>query len=65
MCYRRSVVWTVLVHPDADIELSNVPAREKVAIDTALEKLRIIGRALGFPHSSAVRGRWGRPRGQR
>jgi hypothetical protein len=45
-----------LLHPDAEIELSKVPAREKAAIDTALDKLRAIGPALGFPHTSAVRG---------
>ena len=50
------MAWTVLVHPDAKIELSKVPARERVAIDAALEKLRVVGPALGFPHSSAVRG---------
>ena len=46
----------MLVHPDAEVELSKIPAREKVAIDTALDKLRAVGPALGFPHTSAVRG---------
>jgi len=49
------VDWTVLIHPDAEVELSKVPAREKVAIDTALDKLRVIGPSLGFPHTSAVK----------
>jgi hypothetical protein len=50
------VAWTVLIHPDADVELSKIPAREKLAIDTALDKLRAIGPTLGYPHTSAVRG---------
>jgi hypothetical protein len=54
-----AVVWTVLIHPDADIELSKIPARERVAVDTALEKLRAAGPTLGFPHSSAIRGSTG------
>jgi hypothetical protein len=49
------VTWPVLLHPDADIELSKIPVREKLAVDTALDKLRAIGPVLGFPHSSAVR----------
>lgn len=36
--------------------MSKIPAREKVAIDTALDKLRAVGPVLGFPHTSAVRG---------
>ena len=55
-CYRGAVVWRVLVHPDAVVELSKITAREKLAIDTALEKLRAVGPALGYPHSSAVKG---------
>jgi len=50
------VAWTVLLHPDAVTELSKLPTREKVAIDTALDKLRAIGPALGYPHTSAIKG---------
>lgn len=48
------VSWTVLIHPDAEIELSKVPGRERVAIDTALDKLRAIGPSLGYPHTSNI-----------
>ncbi|MGL5824008.1 MAG: type II toxin-antitoxin system RelE/ParE family toxin [Nocardioides sp.] len=48
--------WRVLLHPDAEVELSKIPARERVAVATALDKLRAIGPVLGFPHTSAVRG---------
>ena len=44
----------MLVHPDAEIELSKIPPREKAAMDTALGKLRAIGPSLGFPHTSNV-----------
>jgi len=44
----------VLIHPDAEIELSKIPARERAAMDTALGKLREIGPALGHPHTSNV-----------
>jgi hypothetical protein len=49
------VAWSVVVHPDAGEELAKLPVREKVAIDTALEKLRAIGPGLGFPHTSSIR----------
>jgi hypothetical protein len=48
------VAWNVLVHPDADTELGKIPARERAAVDTALDKLRAIGPALGHPHTSNV-----------
>ena len=50
------MAWQVLIHPDAEPELAKVPARERVAIDSAIDKLRAVGPALGFPHTSAVRG---------
>lgn len=49
----------MLVHPDADTELNKVPAKERVAIVNALEKLRVAGPALGYPHTSLVRGAYG------
>jgi hypothetical protein len=49
------VVWSVLVQPEADTELSKIPSREKVTTDTALDKLRALGPQLDYPHSSAVR----------
>jgi hypothetical protein len=49
------VVWNVLIHPEADTELSKIPAREQIAIDTALDKLRAIGPALGYPHTSDIK----------
>ena len=44
----------VLVHPEALAELSKLPAREKAAMDTAMEKLRAVGPNLGFPHTGNV-----------
>jgi hypothetical protein len=35
--------------------VEQVPAREKVAIDTALDKLRAVGPVLGFPHQRGAR----------
>lgn len=46
----------VLFHPAAEAERAALEPRERVALDNAVEKLRIIGVALGSPHSSAVRG---------
>jgi hypothetical protein len=45
----------VAYHPDADIELTLLPAAEQVAIVHAVEKLQALGPGLGHPHSSAVR----------
>lgn len=47
---------TVEVAPDARAELEAMPARERYAINSALDKLRELGDALGYPHSSAVKG---------
>lgn len=46
----------VLYHPDAEGELSRLPSGEKVAIDHAVEKLKVLGDQLPFPHSSMVEG---------
>jgi hypothetical protein len=48
------VTWAVVVHPLASTELAKIPPREQVAIRNAMVKLRQIGPALPFPHSSAV-----------
>jgi hypothetical protein len=54
--------------PAAMAEAKALPARERQALAHAVEKLRVKGDRLAFPHSSAVRGAAGtlrelRPRG--
>lgn len=46
----------VLLHPDAETELSALPSREYRAMQNALDKLEVHGDQLPFPHSSAVQG---------
>lgn len=46
----------VLFHPEAEAERAGLDPRERVAVDHVLEKLRVIGLALGSPHSSSIRG---------
>lgn len=46
----------VLFHPEAAAERAALEPRERVAVDHVLEKLRVIGLALGSPHSSSIRG---------
>ena len=41
--------------PDARVELEAIPARERYAVNSAIDKLRELGDALGYPHSSAVK----------
>jgi hypothetical protein len=48
--------WTVVIHPDAGVELEAVPASDRVALDNAIENLALHGDRLGAPHSSAIRG---------
>jgi len=43
------------VHPDAVAELAAVPAADRVSLDHVMLKLRELGPALPFPHSSAIR----------
>lgn len=63
--------WRVLLHPDVVGERSALSDRERLALDTAIEKLAALGPELPFPHSSAVQGVVGgnrrelRPRGGR
>jgi hypothetical protein len=49
------MAWTVVIHPDAETELSGIPAREQEAIATAVAELRAMGPTLGYPHTSEVR----------
>ncbi|WP_319462875.1 type II toxin-antitoxin system RelE/ParE family toxin [Micromonospora sp. RTP1Z1] len=50
------MTWPVMLHPEADLELGKIPARERVAVLHAMEKLTAIGPSLGYPHTSDVRG---------
>ncbi len=45
----------MLFHPDAVTELGKIPSGERVAVGNAAVKLREVGPALGYPHSSSVR----------
>jgi len=49
-------VWHVLFHPDATAELDGLPARERVALLHAVDKLSALGPTLPFPHQSSVQG---------
>jgi hypothetical protein len=68
MCYSPEV-WTVVFHPGAEAELDALPAKERVAVMHAVEKLAAAGPTLPFPHQSNVKGaerlRELRPRGGR
>lgn len=46
----------VVFHSDALTEWRSVPAKERAALQAALEKLRAYGVHLSFPHASSVRG---------
>jgi hypothetical protein len=48
------MTWAVLVHPDAVVELASQPTREQTAIRNAMEKLKVLGPQLPYPHSSAI-----------
>ena len=52
--------YVVHWHPEADVERdASWPAREKVAMLHAAQKLEAAGPRLGHPHSSAVQGALG------
>src|SRR5436305_2552022 len=55
LIYSQGTEHSVYLHPEAVKELDQLPATERVAILNAVEKLRALGPALGYPHSSAVR----------
>jgi len=46
--------WRVVYHPDASNEEQQLPAREREALQRAVEKLIAIGPTLGYPHTSSV-----------
>ena len=46
----------VEIHPEAQTEVKSLPERERKAISNAVDKLRELGDALGYPHSSQVQG---------
>ena len=46
----------VVILKEVTEELRFIPAREQIAIQTAIEKLQIFGASLGHPHSSQVKG---------
>ena len=47
---------SVRFHPLARAEVEALPARERKAIDSALDKLAALGPVLPFPHSSKIMG---------
>ena len=46
----------MVFHPEAEAELDALPAKERVAVMHAVEKLAAAGPALPFPHQSNVKG---------
>ena len=46
----------VRYHPEAEREVATMSPPEKVAMQSAVEKLKVLGDRLPFPHSSKVRG---------
>jgi hypothetical protein len=46
----------VYLHPDTEVELAKIPAAERQALDNSFIKLRALGPALGYPHTSRVQG---------
>jgi mRNA-degrading endonuclease RelE of RelBE toxin-antitoxin system len=49
-----AVPLTVRLHPETTKELNKIPAQERAAVVTAIEKLKAIGPNPGYPHSSAI-----------
>lgn len=45
----------MLVHPDGGAELSKLPVRELLAMDSAFDNCGLSGQLLGSPHTSAVK----------
>jgi hypothetical protein len=50
------LTWAVVYLPDAVREREALPPRERQALYNATAKLKAIGPALGYPHTSAVQG---------
>ncbi len=66
----HTVATEVLSSAEAEAELAVLPEPEQLALLAAVEKLRVLGDQLPYPHSSAARGvhsglRELRPRGGR
>jgi hypothetical protein len=53
------MTWSVVVHPDAQDELDQIPQNDYLAVVTAMKKLEALGPTLGFPHTSAIQGTTG------
>lgn len=49
-------MWEVVYLPEAEDERADLPARDRVAVDNAVAKLKALGSALPYPHSSNVEG---------
>jgi hypothetical protein len=49
-------VWEVRYHPDAEEERMQIPTKERVALQNAVEKLKAMGPQLPAPHQSNVVG---------
>ncbi|MFY1697333.1 MULTISPECIES: type II toxin-antitoxin system RelE/ParE family toxin [unclassified Solwaraspora] len=54
-CYIGQASWPVYYHPEAEAELRELRAAERVAIGHAVDKLVAIGPNLGYPHSSDIK----------
>ena len=52
----RHGMWTVAYLPEAEQERGKLPGRERAAMHNAVRKLESLGPALGYPHTSDVRG---------
>jgi hypothetical protein len=48
--------WTTVLHDEAEQELTKLPGNEAVAVVHVIEKLKVAGPTLSFPHSSNVQG---------
>ena len=55
MCYNLRV-WEVRYHPTAEKEYRQLPTKERFAVENAIEKLRLFGPKLPYPHQSNVKG---------
>jgi hypothetical protein len=49
-------VWEVYYHPDAKEESIQLPTKERIALNHAIEKLNVMGPRLPYPHQSNVEG---------
>lgn len=49
-------MWKVVFRPEVEQERRELPVAEWVALQRAVEKLKVFGPQLPYPHQSAVRG---------